>query len=426
MSRNKCYPEKFYCSAVTIGCVMGLATISAWGVYIDDLTSARPVSFDSFFDTTGTGVATPGTAPVAITSDDTTTNLAQPNGGNNQEVKTPLETTPQELALKQQNERLEADYAAGIAALKARNWARAILVLENVVAVDRNYRDARKRLSEAQNGLERESKGSGVARYYAEGVTAMNKNNFGAALAAFEKVRKINPDYREVATLIAQLESIMPKDSASSADPETAASVTARADLDSLYQEAAAASERRDWIQAIVNFEKVQLLQANYRDVVDRLAQARANVTLAVQSGNKAATAADSKVPFYVGGTVALIAGPLLGLFLFSPMARARLHLIRGDYPAAMQIYENLLRRHPARVKLYPVLANLYLLQGRRDENAMKIYRTILQLNLATNDHDEINNIVAQNYLTEGRTDSDAIAVLESALQAEQRRQQSR
>jgi len=47
-----------------------------------------------------------------------------------------------------------------------------------------------------------------------------------------------------------------------------------------------------------------------------------------------------------------------------------------------------------------------------------------LQLNLNARNRDEMSAIVAQNYLTEGRTDLDAIEVLESALKAEQRRQQ--
>jgi hypothetical protein len=75
-------------------------------------------------------------------------------------------------------------------------------------------------------------------------------------------------------------------------------------------------------------------------------------------------------------------------------------------------------------VKLYSALANIYLLLGRNDENAIKVYKMVLQLNLNTRHRDEMSTIVAQNYLTEGRTDSDAIEVLESALKAEQRRQQ--
>jgi len=94
-----------------------------------------------------------------------------------------------------------------------------------------------------------------------------------------------------------------------------------------------------------------------------------------------------------------------------------------GDLLAAAQIYEKILLRHPERVRLYPILANLYLLLRRQDEAAMKIYKAILNLNIATQKHEEINALVAQNYLAEGRTDSDAIAVLESALKIERRKQ---
>ncbi len=347
-------------------------------------------------------------------------NVLQQSGGNFKEAKTRLETARQQLALKQQNEKLENDYAAGLAALKARNWTRAILAFENVTASDRNYRDVRKRLTEAQNGLERESKETVVARYYADGIAAMNKNDFGGALAALEKVRRINANYRDVGALLAEVESVLQKRSAP--DPTAAAPVTAAvAKLDSLYDAAVAAAERQDWMLAVINFEKVQLLQANYRDVLDRLAAARANAALVAKPENKETTAGKN-LAFYLGSAVALITLPLLGFVAMSPVARARLHLMRGNFATATLIYEGLLARNPGKVKLYPVLANIYLQQGRSDENAMKVYKTILQLNLTTAYRDEINAIVAQKYLTEGRTDSDAIEILESALIAEQRR----
>lgn len=346
-------------------------------------------------------------------------NVLQQSGGNFKEAKTRLETARQQLALKQQNEKLENDYAAGLAALKTRNWTRAILAFENVLASDRNYRDARKRLTEAQNGLERESAETVVARYYADGVASMNKTDFGSARAAFEKVRRINANYRDVVALLAEVESALQQKDApvtTSAPPVAAA----RANLDSLYDVAVAAAGRQDWILAVVNFEKVQLLQANYRDVIDRLATARANAALTAKPENKI-NATGKSLAFYLGGVVALIALPLLGFVAMSPVARARLHLMRGNFAAATQIYEGIVARNPGKVKLYPVLANIYLQQGRSDENAMKIYKTILQLNLTTVHRDEINAIVAQKYLTEGRTDSDAIEILESALKAEQR-----
>jgi tetratricopeptide (TPR) repeat protein len=310
------------------------------------------------------------------------------------------------------NEKLEKAYAAGQAALRAQQWMQAIAAFESVVAVDRNYRDARKRLVEAQNGLEREATNPLVARYYVEGVTARNRGDLNAALAALKKAHRLNRSYRDVAGLIVEIESKLLQQSPAGFAPSV---------QDSLYRVGLAAFNRGDWVQAVVAFEKTQLLQPDYRDVTERLTQARLQLE---KNGSRARLAKNSSGFFFFGGLLAaLIVVPLAGAFMLSPATRARLHLWRGDYAAATKVYENYLARHPAQLKFYPVLANLYLLQSRRDERAMKIYKAILHFNLATPHREELSVIVAQKYLTEGRTDSDAIEVLEHALQVEQRRQ---
>jgi tetratricopeptide (TPR) repeat protein len=108
---------------------------------------------------------------------------------------------------------------------------------------------------------------------------------------------------------------------------------------------------------------------------------------------------------------------------IFSPGVRARYYLFRGDYAAAVEIYEKSLDRHPKRVKLYAALANLYLMLGRRDERALEVYKMALRLNMAMEKREEMNSIVAHNYLSEGRTDSEAIQVLESELQGRRGKQ---
>jgi len=342
--------------------------------------------------------------------------------GNYKDVRARLEAARQQLAQKQLDEKVEAQYAAGLAALRVRNWTRAILSFEQVLEADRNFRDARRRLTEAQNGLDRESTETVVARYYAEGVSDMNKNDLGGALAAFEKVRRINPNYRDVANLYAEVDAALSKKVEVIAG--TKPSPAAPAKVDSIYQAGLTAFERKDWMPALVAFEKVQLLQPNYRDIVDRLAEARARLETAKRSDVVAEAGESGGKALYIGGALAaLVLLPLIGAVVFSPAARARLHLMRGDYVAATQIYEHLLVRHPDKVKLYLALAKLYLLMGRKDESAVKVYKMVLQLNLATSNRDEMSTIVAQSFLTEGRTDTDAIEVMESALKAEQRRQ---
>lgn len=123
------------------------------------------------------------------------------------------------------------------------------------------------------------------------------------------------------------------------------------------------------------------------------------------------------------GAFIALIVLPFIGVILISPTARVQYHIFRGQYAEAAQIYEKLLVRRPTRKKLYSALANLYLRLGRRDEAALKIYEIALQLDLAGRNREEINSIVSNNYLTKGRTDASVIEVLENALKAERLKQ---
>jgi len=212
---------------------------------------------------------------------------------------------------------------------------------------------------------------------------------------------------------------------------ELAAAAFSPAFLDSLYLAALAAMKEEDWRQAAFNLEKIQLLQPNYREVVDLLARVRVNLAVA-EKPNVEAGPRQTNVPYlFIGGAIAsigafiaLIVLPFIGVVLISPTIRARYHTFRGHYAEAAQIYERLLVRRPSRKKLYPALAGLYLRLGRRDEAALKVYEMTLQLNLADRQRDEINSIVSHNYLTQGRTDPHVIEVLEDALKAERLKQQ--
>jgi len=322
---------------------------------------------------------------------------------------------------KQLSERLEAEYAAGLALLKAQDWTRAVVAFEKVMAQDGTFRDARRKLAEARRGLERESTESILARFYTEGVSAMGRNDLIKALAAFEKVHKLNSSYRDVASLRTQVEIMLEQQASRSVD----AALVPSSALDSLYQEAVAAHTRGDYAPAAATYEKLQAAQANYRDVAERLSQARASLARQEMTNTAPGSTASSGMleSLYLPGVIAVcIIVPLFGIVMFSPTVKARFYLLKGDYLAAAKIYEKVLARNPQRVRLYPPLANLYLLMGRHDEHALKVYKTILQLNLSTNNRDEITATVGQHYLSEGRTDSDALDVLENLLKTEHRK----
>ena len=329
-----------------------------------------------------------------------------------------LQPVREQLEQKQLNDKLESEYAMGRALLKAQDWTRAIITFEEVLKWDPNFRDARRRLNEAKRGLEKESTEIVTARYYANGVALMNQNDLGRALAAFEKVRNINPNYRNAAVLEAEIERMLGQKS-----PGGEIATVSNASLDSLYQGGLAAEQKGDWIKAVVAFEKLQVLQPDYRDVDERLIQARRRLNQLGILSAPTTRVNPWPSPLYVGSAMLGLAFiPLLGFVIFSPSVRARYHLIRGRYAEAVKIYERRLARKPDKVKLYPALANLYLLMGRHDERALKVYKMVLQLNLATTNRDEITATVGQHYLSEGRTDSDAIDVLESLLKSEKRK----
>ncbi len=97
---------------------------------------------------------------------------------------------------------------------------------------------------------------------------------------------------------------------------------------------------------------------------------------------------------------------------------------LKSDYAAAAAVLEQMIARHPEKLRLYPLLADLYLVLGRRDERALKIFETVIRFNLESRYLEKIHSAVAEKYLREYRMDSDAITVLEHELAAECRRRQ--
>ncbi len=327
-----------------------------------------------------------------------------------------LQALREQLEQKQLADKLERRYNNGKAALIARDWPRAVLEFEMIARQSPNFRDAAKRLAEAQGKLASEKVETAVVRFYALARVAQSWNELDEACAALQAVLRLDPNYRDASARLQALERVRAQTVAGGVD-------TMRADT--LYHMAQRAAEQSDWLQAVIALEALHLVQPNYRDVRERLPEARAALSL-TQTAQNTATGASSEASFsfsQIGGLAVLMALPILGWLFYSPAFRARRLLLRHDYRSAAKVYEGLLTRDPSRVKYFPKLAEIYLLEGRTDEEAMKVYRNVLQLNLAANHREEINAVVAQQYLQEGRTDSDAIEVLEKQLAVEMHRQ---
>ncbi len=222
--------------------------------------------------------------------------------------------------------------------------------------------------------------------------------------------------------------SVLPPASETPAPPVAAPAVTA-ATLDSLYQFALAESRKENWKQAVVTLEEIQSWQPDYRDVAEWLAQARLQLDLAEKKPARAASQSSGTPALFttgalaaIGAFVALILLPMIGVIYLSTSLRARYHMFRGNHAEAAQLFERKLARRPGKTKLYAELANAYLLLGRRDDQALRVYKMVLQLKLDTKNREALNAIVAQSYLAAGRAETNMIEVLENALKAERRR----
>lgn len=326
-----------------------------------------------------------------------------------------LEQARAKLEARRISERAESEYTVGLAALKAQNWTGAILAFERVLAIDKNHAQARAKIDEAQANLQRESTENMSARYYADGLAAMERGDWGGALAAFEKVRRLDSSYREVKKMLAQVERALevPRQIAAQ---EGGASVTR---VQTLYEDALVAMAKEDWMQAVIGLETIQLLQPNYRDVAARLNTARANLGAASAAG--AASETDESFSLNVAillTTVVMV--PLLGFLFFSPAMRARYHLLRGNHAAVAQIYERMLARDPQRAKLNPAimttLSNYYLMSGRVDDQALDVYKKAREANFIAANTAEINSLLKQHNLPESGHNTEALKVLENSL----------
>jgi tetratricopeptide (TPR) repeat protein len=106
----------------------------------------------------------------------------------------------------------------------------------------------------------------------------------------------------------------------------------------------------------------------------------------------------------------------VLAVLYFMPGARARLYLIRGKYDKARPIYESLLTTRPGDPRLYITLANIYLLENRKDESAIRIYEAVIRMNLNTQRNDDIKNILREYYQQRKNNASLATDMVEEAL----------
>lgn len=282
-------------------------------------------------------------------------------------------------------------------------------------------RDTKQRLHAANQGMASKTTKAVVERYYLNGLEAMNDGNYLRALASFQKAFEIDDQYKNLAEKIMEAENKLRE---SSLDNSVDHSNEIAVKIDSLYQSGQDYMQKNQWQKALAVFEQILAISPGDSTAIEYIPLIRTKLDLA----SNVTSASDSRdlirVILLAGGAFAvLVVLPMVGAFAASPTVRVRYYLMIGNLIRAARVIERLLEQNPGRLKLYPILANVYLLGGRNDERAIKIYRTVMQLNLAKQNKQAINAILEQYYMIEsGENDQDAIDILESRLREELKR----
>lgn len=345
------------------------------------------------------------------------------------DVADKLKQANDSLQKQNENKNLGLIYQRALELANEGSLDEAIALLEKIVASNADFRNANLELQRLTRLLQQRQTSDSLERLYNDGLQAMQQRNWRQALQAFEKVQTIAGNYKDVSQLIDRANQALTsqKPATASRTPEPQANSDSKNGVniglvdetttDSLYQAGLFALQNGDWLQAISALEKVSALDPEFKDVQNKLADAQFNFNKnELAASQKKADPASFSSWMSISAFFIILFSLISGGLIFSPTIRARLYLMQGKYNQAALLYERILNKNPEKLKLYPQLANIYLLENRKDEKAIKVFELILKLNLFTQKKKEINSIVAGHYLAQNRTDIDAIKIMEREL----------
>lgn len=318
---------------------------------------------------------------------------------------------PAPLPSRTTADNIERLYAQGKAALSNKKFEQAIKAFRQVKTIQTTYKDTDRLLNNAQNELSRQAvRDRKLETLYNEGLNFLANKDWSNALSRFREVQQTKPGYKEIEQKMFDLKQAV------------ATEKNMLAAIDSLYQKGVFALQSENWLNAVVLFEKVDALMPGYKDAGKKLLEANLNFN------NTNLDKEDTNQPNLILITSMVFLSlliPVAGVLIFSPTLKARMYLIKGKYNDAALLLEQIIKKKPEKLKLYPLLAHIYLLEDRQDETALKIYEMILKLNISTPKRTQINSIVANHYLKLGKNDSNAINIMEKELSFKMNKLQS-
>jgi len=330
---------------------------------------------------------------------------------NYKDVKAKLADSRVKLDQSLQQEIYEKIYTDGLSDYRKGNWVNAIVAFEKVRAWNPNYKNVDRMYRDAQNRVNQEGESTAKNRYYIQGKAYLNSGNWEAAITSFKQLTTMDKNYRDVQFLLQQAQ----------AGLENEAKVK---QLDNYYAEGVDHYNNGDWLKAILAFEKIQQIDPNYKDVSEKLLSTQNNLNdpeIVDLSENISINATNSKQEngnwVFIGAALSVLLVPLGVVFFFVPTTRAKWLLRQGKCQKAALIYESILMKKPNKTKLYPSLANIYLLLNRNDDTARKVYEIALQMNINPQLRQRLDEITNKQYLTQ--SESNDVASLEEKLRKE-------
>lgn len=307
---------------------------------------------------------------------------------------------------------LEEEYALARRALQAQDWVRALVALEMVVATNPNYREANEMLITARRGLEKDSTEARHARTYVAGMKAKRAGDLNHARAELLALTREQSNYRDAATQLAAIEHELQTRQAA---PEN--QIAGEVSTDSLLLHARAAAKQEDWKAAAALYAQLEALDPENLKLRREAERARVHLLIA-QTGLARVEARGTALP-WLQLTIfvcCLLLFVLLLYLAFSLRVRVRYYIKRNELRRAAQVYENALQRKPQRFNLYAPLAEIYVRANRTDAAAMKVFKTILDLNLPTKERAAIAAMVSNQAKPGSANNTEVVHALEAVV----------
>lgn len=272
------------------------------------------------------------------------------------------------------NESFDRYYEEGLAAAQRGDYIKAFITLERIKKQDPNFKDVNLLLRQFQKKFEEQNDQSTKNNLYNRGLIAFEAEKWEEALEIFNRLYALDSNYKDVQYMINSTRQKM----------DEAASVQS---IDIYYQNGLDYMRKGDWLNALINFEKVKMIDSDYKQVNLYLSQTNLNYEKSQQGiAKKEATVATKINPLFIAGIVMLVlALQFGGIILLFPTARARFYLLQRKYDKAREIYERILNYHPEKIKLYITLANIYITENRKDEVAVRVFEKVIESNLDEN-----------------------------------------